>query len=59
MELRLTGPKRRITLDSGLDGFSDIVRAAHAAALANGLEFDPVTLANLQALGLDSPRKER
>ena len=57
MELRLRSPSRRITVDSGLDGFSDILRAAHAAALANGTDFDPVTIANLQALGLEVPQK--
>ncbi|MDH3241677.1 MAG: hypothetical protein OEO83_13545 [Alphaproteobacteria bacterium] len=58
MELRLRGAGQRITVDSGLDGFSDILRAAHAAALANGVKFDPVTAANLTAFGLAIPREE-
>jgi hypothetical protein len=57
MELRLRGTGQRVTMDSGLDGFSDILRAAHAAALANGLSFDPVTTANLQAMGLEVPQQ--
>lgn len=58
MELRLRGASQRITMDSGLEGFSDILRAALAAALANGVDFDPVTIANLQALGLKVPQRD-
>lgn len=58
MELTLSGPGRRVTLDSGLDGFSEITRAAFGAALANDLAFDPATQANLRALGLKVPDRE-
>lgn len=55
MELRLTGSGTRITIDSELDGFLAVARAAHGAAWAKGLTFDPTTEANFRALGLDAP----
>jgi len=58
MELRLRGTALRFKIDSGLDGFSEVLRAAHAAALANGVRFDPATAANLQASGLEVPQEE-
>ena len=55
MELRLAGPGARITVDSELDGFLAVARAAHRAAIAKGLTLDPATVANFRALGLDDP----
>lgn len=55
MELTLSGPGGRISLDSGLEGFMEITRAAHGAALAKKVPFDPATQANLRALGLTVP----
>ncbi len=55
MELRLAGPGTRITVDSELDGFLEVARAAHGAAVAKGLTFDPATEANFRALGLAAP----
>jgi hypothetical protein len=55
MELTVSAPGRRITVDAGLDGFAVVARAAHAAALANGVALDRATVVNLRALGLDVP----
>ena len=55
MELRLAGPGVRITVDSELDGFLAVARAAHGAAVARGLGFDATTEANFRALGLAAP----
>ena len=55
MELRLAGPGNRITVDSELDGFLAVARAAHGAGIAKGLTFDPTTEANFRALGLAAP----
>jgi hypothetical protein len=55
MELRLVGPGTRITIDSELDGFLAVARAAHGAACAKALNFDSTTEANFRALGLDAP----
>ena len=59
MELRLTGPSIRITVDSELDGFLAVARAAHGAAQAKGFTFDPATEANFSALGLEPPGLDR
>ncbi len=53
MELRISGPAGRIVLDSDLDGFLDVARAAHGAARANGLALDEASQDNFRALGLD------
>ncbi len=58
MELRLAGPGTRITVDSELHGFLAVARAAHGAAVAKGLNFDPTTETNFRALGLDCPGPE-
>jgi hypothetical protein len=55
MDLRLAGSGTRITVDSELDGFLAVAQAAHGAARAKGLTFDPTTEANFHALGLDAP----
>ncbi len=55
MELRLAGPGIRITVDSELEGFLAVARAAHGAAAAKGLRFDAATEANFRALGLVAP----
>jgi len=58
MELRLAGPGIRITVDSELDNFLAVARAAHGAARAKGLRFDAATEANFRALGLAGPGPE-
>ncbi len=55
MELRLAGLGIRITIDSELDDFLAVARAAHGAAVAKGLGFDAATEANFRALGLAGP----
>lgn len=54
MELRLTGPGSRVTIDSELDGFLAVARAAHGAACARGITFDSATEDNFRALGLEA-----
>jgi hypothetical protein len=50
MEATIGGPQGRVKVDSGLEGFHDIVtQAAHAAA-ARRLELTAATHANLKAL---------
>ena len=51
MQLRLLGPRRAIRVDSDIEGFAEIARAAHSEAAARGLELDAATRANLEALG--------
>ncbi len=50
MQLRLRGPRRAIRVDSDIEGFAELARAARAQALARGLELDAATLANFEAL---------
>ena len=52
MELKLKAGRSRMRLDSRLDGFDEVARRAVEAALERGLDFDPVTIANLRTLGL-------
>ncbi|MEX2649247.1 MAG: hypothetical protein WD673_09565 [Alphaproteobacteria bacterium] len=52
MQLRLRGRGRSITVESSLEGFDAIVRAAWEAARANGVGVSDTTRANLGALGL-------
>ena len=54
MTLTLKDGRRSISLESTLDGFDPLVERAAAAALANGVEFDRTTLANLDAMGIDA-----
>jgi hypothetical protein len=54
MELTLKSSTTRIRVDSSLDGFLDIARAALAAAQANGVALNAASRANFRALGLDA-----
>lgn len=54
MLLKMRGKGSVVTLDSSLDGFDDIVRRALQSAHANGIAFEPGTLANLSAMGIDA-----
>lgn len=58
MELRLAAGGARITVDSELDGFLAIARAAHGAALDRRLVLDAATRANFRALGLPVPESD-
>src|SRR5258706_3904309 len=51
MQLRLRDAQHTIRIDSELDGFVGLVRAASAEALRRGLRFDESTHGNLRALG--------
>ena len=52
MHLRLRDAQRTIRIDSEVDGFADIVRAAAAEARRRGVDIDGATRANLRALGI-------
>ena len=58
MELKLVCEAQSLCLDSRLEGFSEIAAYAARAAARNGLDLDPATLANLEALGIESPKKD-
>ncbi|MDX1483690.1 MAG: hypothetical protein R3229_04335 [Alphaproteobacteria bacterium] len=58
MELSLKSPAGRVKVDTDLDGFLAIARAAHGAVLANRLRLDPASVANFRALGLDCPSQD-
>lgn len=51
MQLRLRDAQRTIRIDSELEGFVELVRAASAEALQRGLSLDESTHSNLRALG--------
>jgi len=53
MQLKLAGPGGALALDSHIDGFDAIARAALAAAIANRLALSEATQTNFGALGLD------
>ena len=52
MQLVLKGDGRVIRIDSRLDGFDDLLHRSAVAAIAAGLDLDPVTRANFEAAGL-------
>ncbi len=58
MELKLVSEAQSLRLDSRLEGFSEIAASAARAAVHNGLDLDPATRANLEALGVDAPKKD-
>ena len=52
MQLRLAGARRTIRIDSELEGFAGLVRAAVSEARRRGIGLDEPTRANLDLLGL-------
>ena len=52
MQLRLRDAQRAIRIDSEVDGFADIARAAAGEARRRGADVDPATHANLRLLGI-------
>ena len=52
MQLRLRGAQRTIRIDSEVDGFAEIARAAAAEAARRGAATDEATRANLRLLGI-------
>ena len=61
MQLELGAGGARVRVDSRIEGFDRLVRRAATAAAARRIEINPVTFANLQALGvrLAEPGAER
>jgi serine protease inhibitor len=57
MQLWLGAGRARLSLDSRLDGFDQVVRQAAIAAAERGLELSDATAANLQALGIRVPAR--
>jgi len=53
MQLQLRAGSSTLRIDSHIEGFSELVSAAAAAAETRGLSLDPATSANLQALGVE------
>jgi hypothetical protein len=54
MQLTLSGGGDRISLDSTVDDFDAIARAAARAAVKNGVVLRSSTLANLEAIGINT-----
>jgi hypothetical protein len=57
MQLELGAGRARLTLDSRLGGFEQVVRHAATAAGEGDLELSEATAANLQALGIRVPER--
>ena len=55
MELRIASPAATLRVDSRLERFDDLVSRAWSAASRRGVELDPATRANLDALARISP----
>jgi hypothetical protein len=52
MELKLRSGRRTLRVDSRLDGFTEVVRQAAAAASDACLHLDTPTVSNLAVLGI-------
>ena len=59
MQLRLRRRGRALVVDSTIEGFVAIVRAAAEAAARNGVELGAATRTNLSALGIEPPEPRR
>jgi hypothetical protein len=57
MQLQLGAGRTRLSLDSRLGGFDQLVRHAAVAAAERNLELSDATAANLQALGIRVPER--
>ncbi len=55
MQLRLGGRDQSVCVDSTLEGFIDIARAAAEAAGVYGVTLSPVTEENFRAIGIEPP----
>jgi len=53
MHLVLKGKGVRLSIDSHIGQFEELVRFSYAAAVAHGIKVDPLTGTNLAALGID------
>ncbi len=56
MNLKLKGGGVRLSIDSTIDGFEELVRHAFRAAVRNGIMLDASTGMNLRALGIADPQ---
>jgi hypothetical protein len=52
MELEVSGPGARIKVDSELSDFLVLARRVHDEARRKGMEMDPRTMANFEALDI-------
>ena len=52
MHLYLKGDHGGVSLDSGIDGFPEVVRMAYGAARRRGVALNRTTLANIAAMGI-------
>lgn len=59
MQVTMKGRGSRLRIDSTIDGFGDIVRAATRHADRRGLELSPATMGNLAAMGIDGHGGDR
>ncbi len=50
LQMTLAGADQRISVDSKIDGFPDILERAKRAAAENGVELDETSVANMEAL---------
>ncbi len=55
MQLNLSAGARRLSIESTLDGFVEVVRHSAQEAAANDLALDAATCNNLIALGVVPP----
>ena len=55
MQLELSGSGVRLSLDSRIEGFGDVVRRAAEAAAARHLQLNDSTAANLESIGVRVP----
>ena len=53
MHLVLKSKGVRLSIDSHIGQFEELVRLSHAAAVAHGVTVDPLTGSNLAALGIN------
>jgi hypothetical protein len=52
MQLELRSARKKVQLDSRIEGFTEVVKASARAAELRGVPLDPATLANFEALGI-------
>jgi hypothetical protein len=52
MELKLRSGRRSLRIDSRLEGFTEVVRQAAAAASQGCVQLEPATVSNLETLGI-------
>lgn len=55
MQLTLSGPGRKVVVDSRIGSFDLLVRRAADVARAKALHLDPATIVNLRGLGIAPP----